>query len=366
MHLALIISSLNPGGAERIISELANVWITKGYKVSLITFSSASAIPFYPLHPNIALVPLDQSPQEIGSLITRLKNIFRRVMCLRQTLKSIKPDVILSFIDVTNITALLASKGLSIPVIVAERTHPGYHSLAKFYKLLRLFTYCWAKKIVMQTQSAANYFPIKLQSHISIIPNAVKISPYQKLLSDTLKPVKKICSIGRLCSHKGFDTLIQAFATVILSYPDLELIIYGEGQERLNLEAMILKFNLSGKVHLPGTTTNVYEAISQADLFVFPSRYEGFPNALCEAMSIGLPVIASNCSGNIDIIRNGFDGYLFPVGDVEGIKTRLLELLENPYQRQKLSQEALRITERFGEQEVFNLWEQLVREATFS
>jgi len=366
MHLALIISSLNPGGAERIISELANVWITKGYKVSLITFSSASTIPFYPLHPNITLVPLDQSHQEIGLLITRLKNIFRRVMCLRQMLKCLKPDVIIPFIDVTNITALLASKGLRIPVIVAERTHPGYHSLSKFYKLLRLFTYRWAKKIVMQTQSAASYFPIKLQSHISIIPNAVKISPYQKLSSDIHKPVKKICSIGRLCPHKGFDTLIQAFAAVILNYPDLELVIYGEGQERLNLEAMILKFNLSGKVHLPGTTKNVYEALSQADLFVFPSRYEGFPNALCEAMSIGLPVIASNCSGNINIIRDGLDGYLFPVGDVEGVKTRILELLENPYQRQKLSQEALRITERFCEQIVFKFWDQIIKEAIYS
>ncbi|MBL0941274.1 MAG: glycosyltransferase family 4 protein [Alphaproteobacteria bacterium] len=362
MHLTLIISSLNPGGSERVLSELANAWVKKGYKISFILFAASTEVPFYPLHHDINLIFLNQSQQESSSLLIRLRNIYRRVLCVRKTLKSLKPDMIISFIDVTNITTLLANIGLKIPVLVAERTQPSYHNLCHFYKVLRLYTYCWAEKIIVQTQAAADYFPKKFQSHIAIIPNAVKISPYQKSSSDILKPVRKICSIGRLCPYKDFDVLIQAFAEIVLENPDLELIIYGEGQERLNLESIILKLNLSEKVHLPGTIKDVYETLSQADLFVFPSRYEGFPNVLCEAMSVGLPVIASNCSGNIDIIRDRIDGRFFPVGDVKSLKMRLVELLKNSSQRQKLSQEALKITERFCEQKVFKYWDKIINE----
>jgi GalNAc-alpha-(1->4)-GalNAc-alpha-(1->3)-diNAcBac-PP-undecaprenol alpha-1,4-N-acetyl-D-galactosaminyltransferase len=367
MHIGLIISSLNPpGGAERVLSELANFWIKKGYQVSLITFLPLSELPFYPLHSNINLISLNQSFQEASSLWRRFKNILSRILCLRKTLKTLQPNVIISFIDVTNIATLLASKGLGIPIIIAERTHPGHHRLSYLYKILRLYTYRWAKKIIVQTQSVAHYFPLKLQSHITIIPNAVKISPYQKIASDNLKPVKQICSVGRLCPYKGFDTLIQAFAAVLPLYPGLELIIYGEGEERLNLETMVLKLNLAGKVHFPGLTTNIYKALSQADLFVFPSRYEGFPNVLCEAMSVGLPVIASNCPGNIDIVRNQLDGILFAVGNVEELQTCLIKILKTSSQRQKLGQEALKITERFYEQHIFEMWDQLIRKAILS
>src|SRR5690606_29753976 len=110
------------------------------------------------------------------------------------------------------------------------------------------------------------------------------------------------------CPHKGFGALITAFSEIVLQKPDITLTIYGEGAERQNLESLIRGLNLTASVFLPGTVRDVEGIMYQADLFVFPSHYEGFPNALCEAMAMGLPVIASNCSGNIDIIREGVDG----------------------------------------------------------
>lgn len=360
MHLALLISSLKPGGAERTASELANYWVNQGYNVTLITLSSSDEKPFYPLHSHIQLIPLDQTSLEISPLFLRLKRIVQRISCIRKTLKIFKPDRIIAFVDIMNITTLLASQGLKIPVIVSERTHPAYYKLPKLYTWLRWFTYGWAFKVIVQTRSAADYFPKRLQSRIAIIPNAVKNPPQRKLLSANLKPVEKIYSVGRLCPDKGFDVLVQVFSGVISDYPQLELTIYGEGKERKNLETLIAKLNLQEKVHLPGITSTIYDVLTQADLFVFPSRYEGFPNALCEAMSIGLPVIASNCSGTIDVIRDGLDGRLFPVGDSKALEELLVELLNDPIQRLNLSRQALKVTERFCEHMVYKLWDDLI------
>ena len=144
------------------------------------------------------------------------------------------------------------------------------------------------------------------------------------------------------------------------SNPTLHLTIYGEGAARSTLEALIQRLNLTGRVSLPGTTQNIQAALSKSDLFVFPSRYEGFPNALCEAMAVGLPVIASACSGTVDVVRDGIDGRLFPIGNREALICLLQELLHDPIQRTRLSQEALTISDRFNEAAILQLWEDLL------
>jgi GalNAc-alpha-(1->4)-GalNAc-alpha-(1->3)-diNAcBac-PP-undecaprenol alpha-1,4-N-acetyl-D-galactosaminyltransferase len=363
-HLALVISSLNAGGAERVLSELANAWVEDGYKASLITLASPQAKPFYPLSKKINLVQLDQNTDEKAGFLVRLKNIIRRVLCLRKTLNQLHPDLIISFVDVMNITTLFATRGLKIPVVVAERTNPACHPLPSLYKRIRVWIYLWAFKIVVQTQTAATYFPSRLQTKMIIIPNFVKLAEKIKSTAQVKKPVHKIVSVGRLNPFKGFQDLIKAFSQLSAIYPTLELTIYGEGEERKNLESLVATLKLQERIHLPGTVENIYEVVGQADLFVFPSHYEGFPNALCEAMSVGLPVIASNCSGNIDVVQDGINGRLFPIGDVAVLVTLLGELIEDKDQRIQLSEEAIKISNQFGEIRVLKMWEHVITEAT--
>jgi GalNAc-alpha-(1->4)-GalNAc-alpha-(1->3)-diNAcBac-PP-undecaprenol alpha-1,4-N-acetyl-D-galactosaminyltransferase len=363
MHIALIISSLAPGGAERVLSQLANAWISAGHKVSIITFSDPSAFPFYPLHEHIHLHQLNQLVEQKCPLFWRLKNIVNRILKLRKAVKHIKPDVIVSFVDITNITALLASIGLGIPTIVCERTHPQYYQLPAFYNRLRLMTYSWAHKVICQTTSASGYFSNISPRKKTVIPNYVKKPEYQKNEADVLRPVQKIISLGRLCPNKGFATLIKAFSEIVGKTPNLTLTIYGEGAERQNLEALIRKLNLTTRISLPGTIKDVETALYRSDLFVFPSHYEGFPNVLCEAMAIGLPVIASNCSGNIDIVREGIDGRLFVVGDEERLKKLMEELMEDASQRVKLSKGAMGLPDRFSQGSILQKWDAVLKEA---
>lgn len=358
MHLTLVISSLNPGGAERVLSGLANHWVSQGHQVSLVTFAASTDIPFYQLDPRINLIQLDQTKAE-SSFLKRSWNILRRILCLRRTLKKLKPDLVVSFIDVINMTTLLAATGLKVPVIVSERTNPLAHHLPILYQKFRNILYPKASKIVVQTESAARYF--KGMSNISVIPNA--IAEVVQGQEGTKREVRKLVSVGRLCPFKGFATLIQAFSHLLPKYPDLSLTIYGEGAERGNLERLIADLNLQEKVHLPGVTQNIQEALLAADMFVFPSLYEGFPNALCEAMAVGLPVIASNCSGNIDVVQDGVDGRLFPVGDVNALVALMEELIKNPEECQRLSLNAQKISERFHPTRILKLWDDLLADA---
>jgi glycosyltransferase involved in cell wall biosynthesis len=362
MHLALIISSLQTGGAERVLSELANAWISRGYEVSLITFSTPGEVSIYPLDPQVNLIELNQIPSENLSLLARLNNITKRILTLRKTLKVVKPDVVISFVDVMNITTLLASRRLSVPVIVSERIHPAYHPFPLVYKILRYFTYPWADKLIAQTESASGYFSNLPEEKKAIIPNAVKKPLMQKGESAILKPVRQIISVGRLTHQKAFPILIQAFSEISLVNPDLKLTIYGEGEMRGDLEKLIQQLQLTERVFLPGTIKDIETELNKADLFIFPSYYEGFPNALCEAMAIGLPVIASNCSGTVDILRDHIDGRLFNVGDAPQLTRFLQELIDDAGQRATLSKGALGVVERFSQSSILQKWDEVLDE----
>ena len=360
MRLALTISSLSAGGAERVLTNLANAWAEKGHDVSLITLSEPQTPPFYALDPRIQLMQINQTAAENLPLLSRLRNIIRRIIALRRTLKALKPDIIISFVDIINMTTLLSSRGLKIPVIVSERTDPAYHNLPSLYQKLRRICYPWADKIISQTQSASDYFSEIPKEKKGIIPNSVPKPFLYK--EDASKPLRHIVSVGRLCPNKGFDTLIKAFSRLAPSDPALRLTIYGEGVARHALEALIQRLHLTDRVNLPGTTQNIPAILREADLFVFPSRYEGFPNALCEAMAVGLPIIASACSGTVDIVRDGIDGRLFPIDDEKALEKLLQELLHDPAQRVRLSQEARTVSDRFSETAILQLWEDLLQD----
>ena len=360
MHLTLIISSLSPGGAERVLSELANYWTSQEHQVTLITFSATNHKPFYLLNSKIRLIQLGQRQNE-SSRLMRLLKAFKRILCLRKVLQAVKPDVVISFIDVMNLITILVNAGLKIPVIVSERIDPHFHSIPLFFNIIRPWLYRCAQKVVVQTNSAASYFANSLQNIIEIIPNPVMPARYEKSMTAF---VKSIVAVGRLDAQKDHRILIQAFSRLHTKYPQLRLTIYGEGAERHNLQTLINSLYLQEKVVLAGTTPNIHQKLTEGDLFVFPSRYEGFPNALCEAMAVGLPVIASNCSGNVDIVRDTVDGRLFPVGDIDKLTAIMEELINDTAQRERLAHEAQTIVDRFHSDRVMHMWDDVLAKST--
>lgn len=363
-RITLIASSCRPGGAERVMAIMANYWASLGWRIHLLSLDN-DATPFYPIHSDVVFKSLDLS-QPLGGAPVALFRLHKRIHELRMAVCQTRPEVILSFNDITNILVLLAVRSLGVPVIVSERNDPHCHPLKNPWRLLRGVTYRRANSVVAQTQSALTYFSSDIRQRGRVIPNPVLMPdplPNSGRSEGRERLRKVVLAMGRLEKQKGFDNLIQAFGKLAARHSGWDLVIWGDGQERNALENRIRDLGLQNRVLLPGTTKKPGEIMRNADLFVLSSYYEGFPNVLGEAMAHGLPVLSYNCpSGPSELIRDGIDGILVPPGNMEALGVGMDRLMSNEAERQKLSASAPQVVERFGLKAIMEAWTHLIEE----
>ena len=362
MKITLVISSLGPGGSERVLSELANYLVTKNHVVTIILLSALKKVSFYSLNPKIILKKVNLKSENSTKIFQRIINFLLRNYYLRKLIADNLPDVVLSFIDITNITTLLAMKGIKIPIIVSERADPNHHKIPKIYSWLRNNFYSDSYRVVVQTKSSLDYFSSKIKKKSIIIPNPNRY--LQKFERKISRNPRLIVSTGRLAEQKDYETLIKAMPKVITKYPNLILKIYGKGSLEEKLKELIYSLKLQKNVFLCGVTKNIEKSLTEADLFVLPSIYEGFPNALLEAMSTGLPCIASDCSGNNDIIEHNLNGKLFKVKDINTLSNLILELLGDYKGRKRISVESKKKVLMYDRDNIFSQWNKLLTEAS--
>jgi glycosyltransferase involved in cell wall biosynthesis len=358
MRLTFTIYSLEAGGAQRVATLLANAFAERGHDVTILTFTGGEP-PFYPLDARIAHRHLGPSGARAGAAQKLWANV-RRVARLRAALRRSAADTIVSFIDQMNVVTSMASIGLGARVVVTERVDPAMAPISATWKRLRDWSYRLADAIVMQTAQAAGSLPEAARRRSVVIPNPVR-APAPRPDRPPHADRRLIVGIGRLVPQKGFPVLVQSFARLQQEFPAWDLAILGEGPERGALESLIAREGLAGRVRLPGIIADVGEYLSIADLFVLPSLFEGFPNALCEAMSWGLPVIASDCrSGPAEIVRDGVDGVLVPPGDAGALATAMRRLMADETQRARLGAAATQVATRYGLPEVVRAWEAVI------
>ncbi len=359
MNICFVIYSLAGGGAERVMATLANAWATKGWKVTLLTFAGPAVKPAYTLDSRVRLHQLGllgPGQSKLNSLWRNLHNLWT----LRKAVAACRPDCVISFMDVVNLFTLVATFGLRYRVLVSERVDPSCHPIHPLWRKVRPLLYRLAAAVVAQTARAAVALGPTLAARTVIIPNPVCLP--QVLPSRS--PETRIVALGRLVPQKGFDLLLQAFARLGPQWDAWTLRIYGEGPQRVELEALIGNLGLHQRVELVGWTDAPGEVLRQADVFVLSSRYEGFPNVLVEAMACGVPVIAFDCpSGPAEIIHTGEDGILVPAGDVATLADALENLMSDQRERQRLSENARRAVARFALPTILEQWETLVTNA---
>jgi glycosyltransferase involved in cell wall biosynthesis len=357
MKLVLVTPSLGCGGAERILTNMANYWADRGEDVTVLSLAEKFERPFYKLHDNVQRESLGLA-KDSADLFAALRNNAKIVAVLRSRIRSLRPDAVISFIERTNVRTLLAARGLKVPVVVAEMMDPTAYPLEPVWRGLRALTYRTARRVVVQTPRAKEFFPPRLHPRISVIPNPV---PSCSIAASQFARKAQAVAVGRLEYQKGFDLLLRAFARVSARHPQWRLVILGEGSRRSELERLRDRLGLRGRVEMPGRVKEPQEVLTQSSLFVLPSRYEGSPMALSEAMACGLAVIAADCrSGPREVIRDGVDGKLVPSEDMTALADAMDELMGDEAARYRLSSRAPEVVERFGVEKVMGLWDALL------
>ena len=327
MRIAFVIPSLGAGGAERVATLLANEWNAGGHDVTLVTFDKPGTEPFFALDPGVSLRQIAASASR--GLSAKLGTNIARVSRLRSVLRELQPDVAVAFMTEANVVALWASRGLGVPVVISERNQPDRPGLGHAHKLARRLTYPLASALVVQTDAIASWGKARFSIPVHVIPNPVRLGAGDAPRADG--DVEWLISLGRLAPQKGFDILIESFAAIAGKHPKWRLAIYGEGPDRPLLERQLAASGCADRIVLPGLTRDPAAALRSASLFVLPSRFEGYPNALLEALAQGLPVLATSCpGGTVEILANGAHGMLVPADDVASMTTALDAMLSAP------------------------------------
>jgi len=362
-HISFVIPSLGPGGAERVLVRLAHHWAGYGFRLSIITLESKST-SFYRLPLAAHWIGLGVGGETCG-LGVKIGANLRRIKILRQIFDRLRPDVIISFLPETNVLVLLANFGRTARVIVTEHSDPRILPRAGTWRLSRMLLYPLANRVVSVSPGIDNYFQFLPKRLRRVIPNAVdlkEIANSRPTAFQTPWP-HAVAAMGRLAPEKGFDLLLTAFAPLALRQPEWGLVILGEGPLRQDLETLTKTLGITAQALLPGALQEPYGVLKQAEIFAFPSYFEGFGIAVVEAMACGLPVVASDCRpGPGELITPNADGILVPRGNITALRQALELLMTNPDLRSRLGSAARETASQYDLPKVMQKWDDLLLE----
>ena len=332
------------GGAERVICTLASNFSKMGIDTTIITQNSTEC--GYPLHENVKIVATKTKCKIPGV------RFLIRCFLLRKNLKKISPDVAVSFMVDNNLILSLFALGLPCVRIGSDRIFPKIITGVRA-KLCRLI-YPLCDGFVFQTKEARDCFRGKVRERSTVIAN-----PLVGEIPDRGYPISNdIVTVGRLSAQKNQALLIKAFAKFNKIHLGYRLLVYGNGEKKAELSELINNLELSDSVMLMGNSNKVLLEICCAKMFVLTSDYEGMPNALAEAMAIGIPSVSTDCLGGgaAALIKDNVNGKLVPVGDEDGVVKAMSELVENEEMYDNISANSVKLRETLAVDNISKMW----------
>lgn len=354
--IALFISSLQKGGSERVIVNLAEDFFQKGYEVVLVTQYKQKVE--YEINPEIRRVYSEPSAELLRG--SRVHNFITRFRMLRKIWKIEKPDVILAFLGKNNLMAIATSRFLPVRVIASVRGEPTMEYEGKKMQSIAKLVFRFADGVVFQTTPARAFFPKSVQKKSVILPNPLN----PMFLNHSIAKEKNdiIVAVGRLDENKNHAMLIDGFEKIAAEYPKMKLVIYGEGEIRPKLENMVLEKGLQERVLLPGNITDIPDKLCKARIFALTSNTEGMPNTIIEAFALGIPVVATDCpcGGPAELIQNGENGILIPVGDSNALADAMRKILSDDAFAKKLGEHAFETSKLYEPARVNKAWEEFL------
>lgn len=347
-NIVFVINTLEVGGAAKMLKYVANIACNVFDTVHIISLFDSECSSSN-LNNKIRIKCLD-----LGS-ISRLKRKYLLIYRLRENLKELRPSFICSFVGHVNVISRLASLGLkNITFMSAERGDPYTQSF--FWKLLTRWAYKNSDYCFFQLDNARDFFGNSIGNKSFVIPNPyipnANVSPFWGLRKKT------IVSAGRFSQEKCYDDLIEAFSIVKKKHPEYTLTIYGDGPMLAQYKDHVHKLNLSDTVSFPGYVSCVAEKIREDGIFVLSSLYEGIPNSLIEAMSVGIPCVSTDCTpgGPAFLFNNSERGLLVPVLSPKKMSDAILKYIENQDLASQKGRMAVEVLEDLNEERIRNMW----------
>jgi len=367
MKILFLVSSMQGGGAERVAALLANAWAARGHDVKLMPTFSARGNCVYPLSESVHLDFLSDHCAPTAGRLARL-------MTLRRLIRSIRPDVIVSFLSHVNVAALISALGTGVPVVACERTYPPLLSppLPLSYRLLRRLTYPFAAALVAQTQLMAAWMRRRAPwTKTAIIANPILLPmidtepavPPSSLVNDA---ARVLLWVGRVDTVKRPELAIDAFAVLANRFPNWVLVMLGDGPRRAGLQASVAEKGLDDRIFLPGFAGNLGAWYERADIYLLSSSTEGFPNSLLEAMAHGVASVAFDIPTGPAELSHDRQRLLLLSDDNQS--ARLLEALQSLMTdgngRCALGERARDVTETYSLDRILGQWDRLLEEVT--
>lgn len=355
------LNCLEQGGAERVVTNLANQFVKEDYQVIIATEwygENEFQIDERVRRVHVGLKAGDEKKP-------RLVQFLLRVKYLRDFLKRENPDILIPFARKALYRGLMAAYFMKIPVLISIRTDPAGHYEERSDKIQIPLLFPRVDGCVFQTEGAREFFAPRLQDNSRIILNPI----HEKYIGVPMpeRRTKTVVQSGRLVDFKNQPMLIRAFVKVHEKHPDYNLKIYGgdsfDGTKEI-LEGLIEEFQAQDYIHLMGASDTLEKDLADAALFAFTSDWEGLPNALMEAMALGLPIVATDCpcGGPRTIMTNEVNGLLIPIKDEEALENGINRLIEDPEFAGRLGAEATKIADKANGRAVYEQWRDYIEE----
>ncbi len=323
MKIVFLLSSLSSGGAERTVAYLSSYLAQKGEDVTILLLQKEV---FYTLHPDVKVKKLNIKGT-YKTFIGKYTNIAQRFLKTNGYLKKEKPDVVFCMLPNLAKFILKSHKKMGFKLITSERINPESSSEAT--RNLKISIFKESDGIVFQTKRAKDFYIEYIGDKGTVIHNAVGNERVYKIEPADIRK-EKISAMGRLTSQKDYPTLIKAFNNVLKKHPAYTLEIFGNGPDKDKLVSFCDDLGIKDKVIFKGSCEDAIDQMSDSKMYVMSSLFEGMPNALMEAMAVGLPCVSTDCpNGPAELITNQENGLLVPISDVDSLTNAMLRFIED-------------------------------------
>lgn len=345
MKIGIVIWRMTFSGAENVANALVEEFCKMGHEVQIIL--TASTLP-------------KDTKCKIYSVMTngnKVVRVINRCKLLRKINNEEQYDVIIGFGHIDTIHCIRAFWGKRVKIVGCARMDPIQYPQNTILRIERFILYHALSGMIVQTNEQKKYFDKCVKGNCYVIPNPVRDNLFEQLNYTPKK--KKISTVARLDNaQKNHIFMFECFKKFLLTHPDYELDIYGKGPDEEKYKEFIEKNNLRKKIFLRGYTANTVQDIQDSEMFLLTSNHEGMPNALIEAMSVGVPIISTDCGGGgpKDLVENGKNGFLVKRNDLDAFVEKMEILADDPMLRKQFSEEGKKICKKLNKKKIAGLW----------